>query len=139
MLPMEGWRADFDERFPIYQQIINRFSRSLVKGELHTEDRIPSIRDLAVALGVNTNTIQRAFQEMERDGLIFSQRGTGYFVMNDETLVERIKSDMVRESTIRFLEEMRALGFENKQILDELQRQLEKGETGHELADNQGA
>lgn len=124
MLPMESWRTDFDERYPIYQQIVNRFSRSLVKGELEPGERIPSIRDLAISLKVNTNTIQRAYQEMERNNLIFSQRGTGYFVMKDEQMVERVRDDMVRESTSRFLEEMRALGYNNKQILSELSRQL---------------
>ena len=128
MLPMEDWQASFDERYPIYQQIINRFSRSLVRGEIVPGERIPSIRDLAVTLKVNTNTIQRAYQEMEREELIFSQRGTGYFVMNDPHMIERVREAMVQDSLQRFLEEMRALGFNNGQILSLLQKQVDKGE-----------
>ena len=139
MLPTESWRADFDERYPIYQQIIHRFSRSLVKGELNPGDRIPSIRELAVDLKVNTNTIQRSYQEMERSNMIYSQRGTGYFVMNDDRLVDTVKDNMVRESPTRFLEEMRALGYDNGQILAELGRQLGEGETTDAAADNKRA
>jgi DNA-binding transcriptional regulator YhcF (GntR family) len=127
MLPTESWKADFDERYPIYQQIVNRFSHSLVRGELTPGDRIPSIRDLAIGLKVNTNTIQRAYQEMEREELIFSQRGTGYFVMKGENIVDRVKDKMLQESMSRFLQEMRSLGFNDLEILTQLKEQIEKG------------
>lgn len=130
MLPTQQWRDDFDERYPIYQQIVNRFSRSLVRSELNPGDRVPSIRDMALALRVNTNTIQRAYQELERNELIFSQRGTGYFVVQDEKMIERVKLDMVRESATRFLQEMRALGLSDAQILAELKSQIETEGTG---------
>lgn len=139
MLPMESWRAEFDERYPIYQQIIHRFSRSLVKGELQQGDRIPSIRELAVTLKVNANTIQRAYQEMERDEMIYSKRGTGYFVMENEQIVDRVRNKMVNESMSRFLQEMRALGFNNGEILSELEHCLQEGGGMDDIADSQGA
>ena len=128
MLTVEHWRAGFDERSPIYLQIVNQFCRTLVKGELQLGDRIPSIRDLALMLKVNTNTIQRAYQEMERKELIFSQRGMGYFVMKDEKMIETIKKEMVQNATRHFLDEMWALGYEDNQILSELKRQMKGGE-----------
>ena len=128
MIPVNDWRVDFDERYPIFRQVANHFSRSLVKRELYPGDRIPSIRELSMALKVNTNTIQRAYQEMERDKLIYSQRGTGYFVMEDERIVERIKKTMVSETMSHFLEEMRALGFCNAEILSELKSHLREGD-----------
>lgn len=124
---MENWRTGFDERFPIYLQIINQFCRSLVNGDLKPGDRIPSIRDLALLLQVNTNTIQRAYQEMERKQLIFSQRGTGYFVVEDEKMVHTVRDEMVQNATSQYLEEMRALGYEDKQILNELEQQMGGG------------
>jgi DNA-binding transcriptional regulator YhcF (GntR family) len=127
MLRAEGWTADFDERYPIYQQIVNRFSHSLVRGELTPGERIPSIRDLAVELRVNTNTIQRAYQEMEREELIFSQRGTGYFVMKGENIVDRVKDKMLQESMSRFLGEMRSLGISNAEIMAQLKEEIDKG------------
>ena len=136
MLTIETWRIEFDERSPIYLQIIDQFCRSLVKGDLMPGDRIPSIRDLALTLKVNTNTIQRAYQEMERKQLIFSQRGTGYFVMKDEKMIQTVKNEMVQNATARFLEEMRALGYEDKQILNELEQQMKGGEETHEAIRN---
>jgi GntR family transcriptional regulator len=114
---MEGWQNSFDGQSPIYRQIVSRFARSVARGELTPGDRVPSIRDAAVALKVNTNTVQRAYQEMERDQMIFSQRGTGYFVMRDDEIVNRTRAEMVRECIGRFLKEMRALGFGDAQIL----------------------
>ncbi|MCL1917370.1 MAG: GntR family transcriptional regulator [Peptococcaceae bacterium] len=124
MLPTESWRVGFDERYPIYRQIIGHFSRALIKGELGAGDRIPSIREMAMALKVNTNTIQRAYQEMEREELIGSQRGKGYFVMDNEQAVAQVKKNMVNETMSRFLEEMHALGFEDPEILDGLQAEM---------------
>jgi len=134
---MESWRAEFDERFPIYQQIVDRFCYSLVKGEITAGDRIPSIRDMALILKVNTNTIQRAYQEMERKNLIYSQRGTGYFVMEDQNMITEIKNEMVQNAAARFLDEMRALGFTDKQIIKELEQQL-RGGTIDAANDNRG-
>jgi len=125
MLPHESIREEFDERFPIYEQIVQRFCRSVVSRRLKPGERIPSIRDTALVLKVNTNTVQRAYQEMERKNLIFSQRGTGYFIMNDETMVTSMKYEMVKDSVTRFLSEMRLLGFNNIEILTETRRLLE--------------
>lgn len=127
MVQMENWRVSFDERYPIYLQIINQFCRSLVKEELHPGERIPSIRDMALILKVNTNTIQRAYQEMERKNLIYSQRGTGYFVMEDNKMINSVKEELVTESTSRFMEEMRALGLSDAEIIKELEIRMKKG------------
>ena len=106
----------FDERSPIYEQIVAQFCRSLIKGELLPADRIPSIREVAMQLQVNTNTVQRAYQEMERRQLIYSKRGTGYFITEGKDMVQGIKNEMVQEAVERFLEEMRALGFSDDEI-----------------------
>ena len=139
MLLMAQWRNDFDERYPIYQQIVNRFTRSLVRQELKPGERVPSIRDVAMALGVNTNTVQRAYQEMERRELIFSQRGTGYFVSQDEKMIERIELEVVRDSVVKFLEEMRELGLDDARILAELKNQMETEEKGDGADDGKRA
>jgi DNA-binding transcriptional regulator YhcF (GntR family) len=127
MIPIESWRVDFDSRYPIYQQIIINFSRALVRGDLKPGERIPSIRDLSALLKVNTNTTQRAYQEMERDGLIYSQRGLGYFIMENTDITEKVRKTMVNNTMRLFLEEMRALGFKDTQILSELEQIIKGG------------
>ena len=127
----EEWGQTFDDRMPIYRQIILRFSRAFVRGDIKPGGRIPSIRELSAFLRVNTNTIQRVYQEMERDGIINSKRGTGYYFTEDKKMTEKMRKDLTSESVQRFVDEMCALGLKRKEILDELESYL-KGVDGNE-------
>ena len=119
------WSSAFDDRMPIYRQIIVKFSRSFVRGDISPGERIPSIRELSAWLKVNTNTIQRVYQELERDGLIISKRGTGYFITEETSMKEKIRRTMACDSLRRFVEEMRALGCIDDDILAELKLFME--------------
>ena len=127
MLTWEQWRLSFDDRLPIYRQIILQYSRAFARGDIEPGERIPSIRELSALLKVNTNTIQRVYQEMERDGLINSKRGTGYFFTEDIDMIEKTRRVLAKESLRRFVEEMRALGCDDGDILDELNDFLKGG------------
>ena len=129
----EGFTAGFNNHSPIYSQIIRLFSRSFARGEIQTGERIPSIRDMAVQLKVNANTMQRVYQEMERSGLITGKRGTGYFFTEDAGMIERIRNAMAREAIDNFLEEMRALGFSDAQVLHEISATMKGGGTDDSL------
>ncbi len=131
MTSFNDWQTSSDDRLPIYLQIIDRFKRGIVKGEMEAGARVPSIRDMAILLRVNPNTVQRAYQEMERDGVIFSKRGMGFFVTEDEDRVLNIKQDLAQTSIERFLEEMRALGLTDQQIMDSLQRGMQAKKEAH--------
>lgn len=124
----ERWRLALDDRMPIYRQIIIQFSRAFVRGDIKPGERIPSIRELSSLLKVNANTIQRAYQEMERDELINSKRGTGYFFTEDLKMAEEIRKKLATDSLCRFVEEMCALGCTNKEIIDELVSYMEGAE-----------
>ena len=117
----EQWRQAFDDRLPIYRQIILRFSQAFFRGDIRPGDRIPSIREISALLKVNANTMQRVYQEMERDRLINSKRGAGYFFTEELNMVDKIRSDLARESLGRFVEEMRALGCKDSEILEKLE------------------
>ena len=127
----EEWGQTFDDRLPIYRQIILRFNRAFVRGDIQPGDRIPSIRELSALLSVNTNTIQRVYQEMERDGIINSKRGTGYYFTEDTTMTEKMRKDLISDSVQRFADEMLALGLKKREILDELKIHL-KGDDDSE-------
>jgi len=130
MYQMEQWSFELDDRLPIYRQIILQFNRAFVRGDISPGERIPSIRELSAILRVNTNTIQRVYQEMERDGIISSKRGTGYFFTEDIEMTEKIRRDLALDSLKRFVEEMSALGLECKEILTELETYM-KGDNQH--------
>ena len=127
MSPWEKWNINFDEHIPIYQQIIALFCRSFVKGEISPGERIPSIRDMSLILKVNSNTVQRVYQEMERSGLVNSKRGTGYFFTEEKDMINKINNQMASESIKRFLEDMRALGYSDEQVIKELTSTIEGG------------
>ena len=117
----EKWHLLFDDRMPIYRQIILQFNRAFVRGDISPGDRIPSIRELSSVLRVNTNTIQRVYQEMERDGIISSKRGTGYYFTEDTKMTEKMRRDLTTESVQRFIDEMCALGLKKSEIIEELE------------------
>jgi len=123
----EQWRLEFDDRMPIYRQIILRFSQAFVRGNIQPGERIPSIRELSALLKVNTNTIQRAYQEMERDEMINGKRGTGYFLTEDGKMIEKIRRNLAQESLNRFAGEMRALGCADREIMEELELFMKGG------------
>lgn len=128
----------FDERSPIYEQIVLQFCRRVVKGEFEPGERILSIRDLAIELKVNTNTVQRAYQEMERRQIIYSRRGTGYFIVEGEDMVKELKTEMVKEAVLKFVEEMRSLGFSGEEIRKELDLYVNGQKFNEELCGQTG-
>lgn len=100
---------DYRDRRPIYEQVIGRFQDLMFKGVLSPGDKLPSVRSLATELSINPNTIQRAYAELERLGLICSIQGKGSFVAD----CGRMKAGRVREwekAFDRLLEEAGQLG-----------------------------
>lgn len=71
---------DLQSRTPIYEQLYKRVVELTVKKQLCPNDKLPSVRELAKELGVNPNTVSKAFQNLERDGIIYSLAGRGSFI-----------------------------------------------------------
>jgi DNA-binding transcriptional regulator YhcF (GntR family) len=80
---------EFDTSSPIWVQLVGDFSRRIVTGEWPAGGRIPGVREIAVDVGVNPNTVQRALAEMEREGLCRSERTAGRFVTDDMQRIDR--------------------------------------------------
>ena len=121
------WRFQADA--PIYTQLIAQIKRGIVTGAFPAGGRLPSVRDLATEAGVNPNTMQRALAELERDGLVYSQRTTGRFVTEDKEMIETAKRALAQSHIQSFLEQMASLGFDREEIVT-LVRQGGK-EDGH--------
>lgn len=88
---------DYNDKRPIYEQIVERFQMLIVNGIMEADERLPSVRTLAVELSINPNTIQRAYTELEREGFIYSVKGRGNFVKQDEALFMRLKERLLTE------------------------------------------
>lgn len=118
------WNLDSDR--PIFLQIVERIQMDIIAGRYAPGDKLPSVRDLAAEAAVNPNTIQKAFQELERTGLVHSQRTSGRFITEDTTMIEDLKTSFANEKIHEFLTLMRQLGFENEQILDMINRNIKE-------------
>ena len=110
---------------PIYAQLISRIKQGIVSGDLPPGSRLPSVRDLATEAGVNPNTMQRALQELEREGMVYSQRTAGRFVTEDVHLIEGAKRAFAAKHIRVFLEGMGKLGYGRGEILALLQEEKE--------------
>lgn len=114
-----AWELDNDR--PIYTQIVERIQLQIVSGMYKPGDRLPSVRELAAVAGVNPNTMQKAFSELERSSLIITQRTSGRIVTEDGKMIDDIKKQLAREQIELFLDKMRELGFEKEEIISLLQ------------------
>jgi GntR family transcriptional regulator len=108
---------NFDLAKPIYLQIVDEIKRAIARDELQAGARLPSIREMAEQIKVNPNTVQRAYQEMERLQLTETARGQGVFIRNNPSLLLNIRNDMAQEALHNFLGEMKALGYKPSEIL----------------------
>ena len=111
---------------PIYSQLIRRIKQGIVSGDLTPGERLPSVRDLAAEAGVNPNTMQRALQELERDGMVYSQRTSGRFVTENLQVIERAKKKLAEEQIRGFQEAMKKLGYRREEILTLLKEKEEE-------------
>jgi GntR family transcriptional regulator len=110
---------------PIYQQIVDEVRRALVLGTLAPEDPLPSVRALAAELRVNPNTVQQAYRELERAGVVYSRRGQGTFVARPGAESER--ELLVRDVAERALKDARRYGIEPDELTDAILRAAEVG------------
>lgn len=108
----------FDDKVPIYIQVMNLIKLDIVTKKLLGGDKLPSVRELSSNLKVNPNTIQRTYQELEREGITYTQRGMGTFVSEDEKMITKLKKEMAEETINTFLEGMKNMGFTPKEILE---------------------
>ncbi|WP_431732307.1 GntR family transcriptional regulator [Clostridium amazonitimonense] len=107
---------------------MNYIKKKIILGELCGGDKLPSVRELSSELKVNPNTIQRSYQELEREGLTYTQRGTGTFVTENKDTIFTLKKDMAKEVIDRFLREMKDLGFKGEDIINIVSEETNKEE-----------
>ena len=105
----------------------------IAAGALSPGERLPSVRDLATEAGVNPNTMQRALQELERQGLVYSQRTSGRFVTEDREMIEAAKSALAAEQVRSFLDAMARLGYMRDDILRLIEARIKEENGNGEL------
>ncbi|CAM3961679.1 GntR family transcriptional regulator [Mesobacillus zeae] len=115
---------EFQSSKPIYMQIVDRIIIDIVQGKQQPGDKLPSVREMAVQMGVNPNTIQRTYTELERMNVVETRRGQGTFVSENGELMEQIARSMQDELIGSFIQRMEEIGVGKTQVIALLQRYM---------------
>ena len=123
-----AWTLQSDR--PIYAQLVERLKTEIVSGVYPPGGRLPSVRELAATASVNPNTMQKAFAELERTGLIITMRTSGRVVTEDTAMINETRRELAEEQISQFLTQMNNLGFDRAEIIAMHKKQ--KGGDSHE-------
>lgn len=110
--------TEFDKNIPIYLQIEEIIKLAIIKEEYKIGEKLPSVREYALMLKTNPNTINRALLELEEEGLIKTQRTNGKYVSEDEHIITKAKQEYIKKSTNDFINKMKDINVSKKEILD---------------------
>ncbi len=105
-----AWQFEHDR--PIYTQLLEKIRMLIISGVYPTGSRLPSVRDLAAEAAVNPNTMQKALSELERSGLIYSQRTSGRYITEDAGMIQTLKEEIAKEKIKELIKALEQLGFE---------------------------
>lgn len=120
----QEWHLTSDR--PVFIQIMEKLKRDIVTGIYKPGDKLPSVRDLAGEAAVNPNTMQRAFSELEREGLVYTKRTNGRFITEDMAMISQLKEEMALDAISQFLNSMQQLGFSTQETLTLLKESLKE-------------
>lgn len=127
---------NFHSESPIYAQLMERIYRQIMRNEMKAGDKLLSVREMAIQAGVNPNTIQRTYRELEQQGIVETKRGQGTFITEDEKKLSELRETLKDKYISTFLKDMSEMGFTDEEILLGLKSYLsitdERGEDKHD-------
>ncbi len=109
---------EFNSSEPIYKQLLEQLKLRIISGIISTGTKLDSVRDLAQEAGVNPNTMQRALAELEREGLVFTQRTSGRYVTEDRELIKHIRNEYAQEKVKDLTTALLQLGYTRKELIE---------------------
>lgn len=112
----------FDNNIPIYIQLVEELKKYIISGHILPGERLPSVRDFAVEVKVNPNTMQKALQELESIGLIYTERTNGKFVTTDKKLIDKYKKEYASDLSNKYFTSMESIGFTKKEVIEYLEK-----------------
>ena len=110
-----GW--NLDKKRPLCPQISEQLCIMIASEQLKSGDRLMSVRDVALSAGVTPNTVQKSYEQLEQKGVIYSKRGSGWYVSESCGIAKEVLSQLIRTKTASYLADMRSLGLEKPEIL----------------------
>lgn len=107
---------NFKNGIPVYTQIIDEMTMRIASGAYSPGEKVPTVRELAVDAGVNPNTMQRALAELERMGLVYSERTSGRFIAKDENVLKNLRDELANKYFEEFTDKLGKIGMDQKDI-----------------------
>ena len=111
----------FDNDRPIYIQLVEQLKEYIVSGKFKAGEKLPSVRDFAMQIKVNPNTVQKALAEIENQRLIYTERTNGKFVTENEELIENVKKELANQKVQKYFQDMNKLGIDKEDAIAYLQ------------------
>ena len=116
----------FNDNIPIYIQLVEMIKTDIVSGKYQPGDKLPAVRDMAMELGVNPNTVQRAFSELEREDLVKSDRTNGRYVTDDTKKIKGLLKVLSEKYIDELFEKLNSLGMSDGQIVKMINNERKK-------------
>ena len=115
-------KVDAKSPLPVYEQIKRAIKLAILSGHLKENDRLMSLRDMALKLKVNPNTIIKVYYQLEVEGFIYSRPGAGYFVKLDRRKIKKEKRELLKKITGEYISRVIKLGYSLEDMIRELSR-----------------
>lgn len=116
------WQMDSNR--PIYIQLVERITREIIAGKYQPGDKMPTVRELAEIARVNPNTMQKAFAQLETEGMLYTDRTVGRYVTEDKNKIRDKGRELAKQLGAKFLEDMRSLGLSEEEIVEILKEAM---------------
>jgi DNA-binding transcriptional regulator YhcF (GntR family) len=110
------WEINNDR--PVYIQLIEQIQVEIISGNYKPGDKLPSVRDLAADATVNPNTMQKALAELERIGLLLTNRTSGRYITSDDTMIRELRAESAKKQILDFIDKMHQLGYGTEETLE---------------------
>ena len=118
--------VDFSRDKPIYTQLVEKICGDIIRENRRLGEKMPSVREYALEVGVNVNTVQRVYKELEQMELTETKRGQGTYITNDRPKVDHLREQMKEKIVRQFFHSIEEFGFTKQEIMEQLQKQGEE-------------
>ena len=108
----------FDNNVPIYIQLVEELKKDIISGRILPGERLPSVREFAIEMKVNPNTMQKALQELENINLIYTERTNGKYVTTDKKLIDKYRKEYALNLSNKYFTDMESVGFTKDEIIE---------------------
>jgi len=110
----------FDNNIPIYIQLVEELKKYIISGRIVPGERLPSVREFALEMKVNPNTMQKALQELESINLIYTERTNGKYVTTDKRLIDKYRKEFALNLSNKYFTDMESIGFTKEEVVEYL-------------------